>query len=69
VSLAGQTVISISVDHIRAVGIEREYKMGIILVLVTVSAVIFSAWGGFTISAFSAPPFNLTALAGSGVNI
>ena len=70
-SLAGQTAISLWVDHIGVTGGVKTVitKRRVIAALITVSAVIVSAWGRFAMSNFSVLAITLAVLAGSAVGI
>jgi transporter family-2 protein len=70
-SLAGQTVISLWVDHIGVAGGVKTLitKRRIISAFITVSAVIVSAWDRFAMSDFSVLAITLAVLAGSLVGI
>ena len=70
-SLAGQTVISLWVDHIGVAGSGRTLitKRRLIAALITVAAVVFSAWDRFAMSDFSILPITLAIFAGSGVGV
>jgi transporter family-2 protein len=70
-SLAGQTATSLWVDHIGVVGGVKTVitKRRVIAALITVSAVIFSAWDRFAVSDFSILAITLAVLAGSAVGI
>ena len=70
-SLAGQTVISLWVDHIGVAGGAKTLitKQRIISAFITVSAVIVSAWDRFAMSDFSVLAITLALLAGSVVGI
>ena len=70
-SLAGQTVISLWVDHIGVVGGAKTLitKRRVISAFITVSAVIVSAWDRFAMSDFSVLAITLAVLAGSVVGI
>ena len=70
-SLAGQTMISLWVDHIGVVGGVKTVvtKRRVIAAFITVSAVIVSAWDRFTMSDFSGLAITLAVLAGSAVGI
>jgi transporter family-2 protein len=70
-SLAGQTVISLWVDHIGVAGGVKTVitKRRVISAFITVSAVIVSAWDRFVMSDFSVLAITLAVLAGSVVGI
>jgi transporter family-2 protein len=70
-SLAGQTVISLWVDHIGVAGGVKTLitKRRVISAFITVSAVIVSAWDRFAMSDFSLLAITLAVLAGSVVGI
>ena len=70
-SLAGQTAISLWVDHIGVAGGIKIIitKRRVIAALITVSAIIISAWDRFTMSGFSILAITLAVLAGSAVGI
>jgi len=70
-SLAGQTAISLWVDHIGVVGGVKTVitKRRAIAALITVSAVVVSAWDRFAMSDFSVFAITLAVLAGSAVGI
>jgi transporter family-2 protein len=70
-SLAGQTMISLWVDHIGVVGGVKTVvtKRRVIAAFITVSAVIVSAWDRFAMSDFSGLAITLAVLAGSAVGI
>jgi transporter family-2 protein len=70
-SIAGQTAISLWVDHIGVTGgVKTEItKRRVIAALITVSAVIVSAWDRFVMSDFSVLAITLAILAGSVVGI
>ena len=70
-SLAGQTAISLWVDHIGVAGGVKTVitKRRVIAALITVSAVVVSAWDGFTMGDFSVFAITLAVLAGSAVGI
>ncbi len=70
-SLAGQTAISLWVDHIGVAGGVKILitKRRVIAALITVSAVIISAWDRFIMSGFSILTITLAVLAGSAVGI
>jgi transporter family-2 protein len=70
-SLAGQTTISLWVDHIGvSSGIKTVItKRRVIAAFITVSAVIVSAWDRFVMSDFSIPAITLAVFAGSAVGI
>jgi transporter family-2 protein len=70
-SLAGQTTISLWVDHIGVAGGVKTVitKRRIIAAFITVSAVIVSAWDRFVMSDFSILAITLAVFAGSAVGI
>ena len=70
-SLAGQTAISLWVDHIGVSGGGKTVitKRRVIAALITVSAVVVSAWDRFAMSDFSVFAITLAVLAGSAVGI
>jgi transporter family-2 protein len=70
-SLTGQTAISLWVDHIGVVGGVKTVitKRRVIAALITVSAVVVSAWDRFAMSDFSMFAVTLAVLAGSAVGI
>ena len=70
-SLAGQTAISLWVDHIGVTGGVKTVitKRRVIAALIIVSAVIVSAWDRFAMSDFSVLAITLAVLAGSAVGI
>ena len=70
-SLAGQTAISLWVDHIGVAGSGKTLitKRRIIAALITVSAVVLSAWDRFLMSDFSILAITLAIFAGSGVGV
>jgi transporter family-2 protein len=70
-SLAGQTVISLWVDHIGLGGGAKIVitKRRVISALITVSAVIVSAWDRFLMIDFSIPAVTLAVLAGIIVGV
>ena len=70
-SLAGQTAISLWVDHIGVAGGVKTVitKRRVIAALITVSAVVVSAWDRFTMGDFSVFAITLAVLAGSAVGI
>ena len=70
-SLAGQTVISLWVDHIGVAGGVKTVitRRRVIAAFITVSAVIVSAWDRFVMSGFSVLAITLAVLAGSVVGI
>ena len=70
-SLAGQTAISLWVDHIGLAGGIRTVitKQRVIAALLTVSAVIISAWDRFTMSNFSILAVTFSIFAGSWVGV
>ncbi len=70
-SLAGQTMISLWVDHIGVVGGVKTVitKRRVIAAFITVSAVIVSVWDRFVMSDFSGLAITLAVLAGSAVGI
>jgi transporter family-2 protein len=69
--LAGQTAISLWVDHIGVAGGVKTVitKRRVIAAFITVSAVIVSAWERFAMSDFSVLAIILAVLAGSAVGI
>ena len=70
-SLAGQTTISLWVDHIGVAGGVKTVitKRRIIAAFITVSAVLISAWDRFAMSDFSILAITLAVFAGSAVGI
>ena len=70
-SLVGQTASSLWVDHIGVTGGVKTVitKRRVIAALITVSAVIVSAWDRFAMSDFSVSAIILAILAGSAVGI
>ena len=70
-SLAGQTVISLWVDHIGVAGGVKTVitRRRVIAAFITVSAVIVSAWDRCAMSDFSVLAITLAVLAGSVVGI
>jgi transporter family-2 protein len=70
-SLAGQTAISLWVDHIGLAGGIKSVitKQRVIAALLTVSAVIISAWDRFTMSNFSILAVTFSIFAGSWVGV
>jgi transporter family-2 protein len=70
-SLAGQTTISLWVDHIGVAGGVKIVitKRRVIAAFITVSAVIVSAWDRFAMSDFSILSITLAVFAGSAVGI
>ena len=70
-SLAGQTTISLCVDHIGVAGGVKIVitKRRVIAAFITVSAVIVSAWDRFAMSDFSILSITLAVFAGSAVGI
>jgi transporter family-2 protein len=70
-SLAGQTAISLWVDHIGVAGGVKTVitKRRVIAAFITVSAVIVSAWDRFIMSDFSVLAITLAVLAGSAVGV
>ena len=70
-SLAGQTAISLWVDHIGVAGGVKTVitKRRVIAAFITVSAVIVSTWDRFVMSDFSGLAITLAVLAGSAVGI
>ena len=70
-SLAGQTVISLWVDHIGVAGGVKTVitRRRVIAAFITVSAVIVYAWDRFVMSGFSVLAITLAVLAGSVVGI
>ena len=70
-SLAGQTTISLWVDHIGVAGGVKTVitKRRVIAAFITVSAVIVSAWDRFAMSDFSILAITLAVFAGSTVGI
>ena len=70
-SLAGQTAISLWVDHIGVAGSGKTLitKRRVIAALITVSAVVLSAWDRFLMSDFSILAITLAIFAGSGVGV
>ena len=70
-SLAGQTTISLWVDHIGVAGGVKTVitKRRVIATFITVSAVIVSAWDRFAMSDFSILAITFAVFAGSAVGI
>jgi transporter family-2 protein len=70
-SLAGQTAISLWVDHIGVAGGGKTLisKRRVIAALITVAAVVLSAWDRFAMSNFSLLAITLAIFAGSGVGV
>jgi transporter family-2 protein len=70
-SLAGQTAISLWVDHIGMAGCSKTLitKRRVVAALITVAAVVLSAWDRFAISDFSILAISLAIFAGSGVGV
>jgi transporter family-2 protein len=70
-SLAGQTAISLWVDHIGVAGGGKTLisKRRVIAALITVAAVVLSAWDRFAMSDFSILAISLAIFAGSGVGV
>ena len=70
-SLAGQTMISLWVDHIGVLGGVKTVvtKRRVIAAFITVSAVIVSAWDRLAMSDFSGLAITLAVLGGSAVGI
>ena len=70
-SLAGQTAISLWVDHIGVAGSGKTLitKRRVIAALITVAAVVLSAWDRFLMSDFSILAITLAIFAGSGVGV
>ena len=70
-SLAGQTAISLWVDHVGlAGGIKSAIsKRRIVAALITISAVAVSAWDRFSMSSFSILAITLAVFAGSWVGV
>ena len=70
-SLTGQTAISLWVDHIGVAGIGKTLitKRRVIAALITVAAVVLSAWDRFLMSDFSILAITLAIFAGSAVGV
>ena len=70
-SLAGQTVISLWVDHIGMAGSGKILitKRRVIAALITLAAVVLSAWDRFAMSDFSILAITLAIFAGGGVGL
>jgi transporter family-2 protein len=70
-SLAGQTAISLWVDHVGLAGGIKSVisKRRVIAAIITVGAVVISAWDRFAMSDFSILAITLAVLAGSVVGI
>ena len=70
-SLAGQTAISLWVDHVGLIGSGRSIitKRRIIAAVITVIAVIVSAWNRFSMSDFSVLAIGLAVFAGTWVGV
>ncbi len=70
-SLAGQTAISLWVDHIGVAGSGKTLitKRRVVAALITVAAVVLSAWDRFAMSDFSILAIIIAILAGSGVAV
>jgi transporter family-2 protein len=70
-SLAGQTAISLWVDHIGVVGGVKTVitKRRVIAAIITVGAVVVSAWDRFVMSDFSILAITLAVFAGSWVGV
>jgi transporter family-2 protein len=70
-SLAGQTAISLWIDHVGfAGGIKSAIsKRRIVAAIITISAVVVSAWDRFSMSSFSILTITLAVFAGSWVGV
>jgi transporter family-2 protein len=70
-SLAGQTAISLWVDHVGLAGGIKSVisKRRVIAAIITVSAVVISAWDRFVMSDFSILAITLAVFAGSWVGV
>jgi transporter family-2 protein len=70
-SLAGQTAISLWVDHVGLIGTGRSIitKRKVIAAIITVLAVVVSAWNRFSMSDFSILAIGLAVFAGTWVGV
>ena len=70
-SLAGQTVISLWVDHVGLAGGIKSVisKRRVVAAIITISAVVVSAWDRFSTSSFSILAITLAVFAGSWVGV
>jgi transporter family-2 protein len=70
-SLAGQTAISLWVDHVGLIGSGRSVitKRRVIAAVITVIAVVVSAWNRFSMSDFSILAIGLAVFAGTWVGV
>ena len=70
-SLAGQTAISLWVDHVGLAGGVKSVisKRRVIAAIITVGAVVISAWDRFVMSDFSILAITLAVFAGSWVGV
>lgn len=70
-SLAGQTAISLWVDHVGLIGTSKSIitRRRVIAAFITVVAVVVSAWNRFSMSDFSILAIGLAVFAGSWVGV
>lgn len=70
-SLAGQTAISLWVDHVGLIGTSKSIitRRRVIAAVITVLAVVVSAWNRFSMSDFSILAIGLAVFAGSWVGV
>jgi transporter family-2 protein len=70
-SLAGQTTISLWVDHVGLAGVIKSTisKRRVIAAIITIGAVAVSAWDRFSMSSFSILAITLAVFAGSLVGV
>jgi transporter family-2 protein len=70
-SLAGQTAISLWVDHVGLIGTGRSIitKRRVVAAVITVLAVVVSAWNRFSMSDFSILAIGLAVFAGTWVGV
>ena len=70
-SLAGQTAISLWIDHVGLAGGIKSVisKRRIVAAIITICAVVVSAWDRFSMSSFSILPITLAVFAGSWVGV
>ena len=70
-SLAGQTAISLWVDHVGLIGTSKSIitRRRVIAAFITVVAVVISAWNRFSMSDFSILAIGLAVFAGSWVGV
>ena len=70
-SLAGQTAISLWVDHVGLIGTSKSIitRRRVIAAFITVAAVVVSAWNRFSMSDFSILAIGLAVFAGSWVGV